>query len=180
MQLKQLIAQFKSLTLAQGGLVDELTALKADFSALQIAHEAANVEHQIVVSREQQLRADHEALLTATQTLIADRDRWQRRVEELEAANAKLTNLLWGRRSERRYDDQEQLLLNGFATQQFESLSAEEQAAVIASAEAQRLTDEEILRAHERRRQAKKAEPRSEQLPAHLERRERTFDLPDA
>lgn len=177
MQLKQLVAQLNGLMKSQGGLVSELATLKSDFNALKLEHESLKLEHQVVLAREQQLRADYEALLASTQTLIADRDRVQRRVVELEASNAKLTNMLWGRRSERRYDDQEQPLLDGFAAQQFESLSAEEQAVIVAGAEAQRLTDEEIVRAYDLRRQAQKAVPRNEQLPAHLERREQVFDL---
>jgi transposase len=44
----------------------------------------------------------------------------------------------------------------------------------------QEKSDEEILRRHRERRERRKRErPRTEELPAHLERRERVLDLPD-
>ena len=61
------------------------------------------------------LTSDIEALLNAAQTVREDRDRLaqnerelRQRIEKLEAINKQLTNLLWGRRSERREFDPNQ------------------------------------------------------------------------
>jgi phosphoenolpyruvate-protein kinase (PTS system EI component) len=64
--------------------------------------------------------SDHEALLKATQTLIADRDQLANRVQELEAITKRLTDMLWGRRSEQRGFDPNQLEL--FANQPAEEV----------------------------------------------------------
>ena len=60
-------------------------------------------------------RRDHEALVDATRIIIAERDALRQRVAELESANRRLVDMLWGRRSERRNDspDQRQLDFGG-------------------------------------------------------------------
>jgi hypothetical protein len=128
-----------------------------------------------LLSEYQQLRCDHEALVASTQTMVADRDRRQRRVAELEAANNKLTNMLWGHRSERRVDDGQLSLWD----QEDPKPSEEEQAVITAAAQTQRLSDEELLRQLAKRREERQQTARSETLPAHLPRRERIFDLSD-
>ena len=61
------------------------------------------------------LTSDLEALVDAAKTLQDDRGRLKKeqrelrqRIEELEAVNRQLTNMLWGRRSERRPLDPDQ------------------------------------------------------------------------
>jgi transposase len=147
----------------------QLNSLQAELNQLK-AEQAAAAE------RERKVRCDYEALLNSTQTLQTDRDRLQQRVIEIEAINDKLTNMLFGRRSERRLYDSQQPLLTGFAEP---APTAEEQAVITANEEALRLSDEEIIRSLEQRRKAKRSRPRSEEIPAHIERRERVLDLSD-
>jgi len=64
-----------------------------------------NIELQKAVKKQNH---DHEALLISTQTLIDDREKLQYRVEELEAVNRRLVDMLWGRLAERRIDDPNQ------------------------------------------------------------------------
>ena len=45
------------------------------------------------------LRRDYEALVGATRTITDERNTLRKRVAELEAANNRLTDMLWGRRS---------------------------------------------------------------------------------
>ena len=116
--------------------------------------------------------SDLEALLKATQTLIADRDQLAKRVQELEAITKRLTDMLWGRRSERRVFDANQLEL--FANQ-----PAEEAEEPTPEEEAEAIVDEELIKQWENRRRQRRTQPRSEAFPEHMERRERTLDLPD-
>ncbi len=76
--------------------------MQADHKALQREHAELLQKYAQLQSDYQQLRHDYETLLESSQTLLAERERLQERVAELEAANSKLTNMLWGRRSERR------------------------------------------------------------------------------
>jgi len=183
MDVAQLAAQLNTLQQAHDGLrgkVHRLQQASLDAQTQQASlladHNALQQEHNALLERERQLRCDYEALLNSTHTLHTDRDRLQQRAAELEAINAKLTNMLFGRRSERRVYDHQQLLLTGFPEL---TPTAEEQAVIMASQESLRLNEEELLRAFEKRRQAKRAKPRSEELPAHFERREQVLDLPD-
>jgi chromosome segregation ATPase len=59
------------------------------------------------------LRNNLSAVEESTAKVMADRERLQRRVTELEATNKRLVDMLWGRRSERRVADPNQLLLPG-------------------------------------------------------------------
>ena len=91
---------------------------------------------------------DHEALLISTQTLIEDRDRLQQRVDELEAVNQRLVDMLWGRRSERRVNDPNQQTLD-FG----EAPSDEQQDVIMAQLQADEAFDEQmVLEAAKRRR----------------------------
>ncbi len=64
-----------------------------------------NVELQQAVKKQNH---DHESLLVSTQTLIDNRDKLKLRVDELEAINKRLVDMLWGRRTERRIHDPNQ------------------------------------------------------------------------
>ena len=118
---------------------------------------------------------DHAALLVSTQTLIEDRDKLGQRVEELEAINERLIDMLWGRRSERRMDDPNQQNLD-FG----EAPSDEQQEVFMAQLQADEALDKQIvLKGAERRRQRKVDQRKAREFPEHLERRERVLDLTD-
>jgi transposase len=118
---------------------------------------------------------DHEALLVSTQTLIEDRNKLQERVEELEAINQRLVDMLWGRRSERRVDDPDQQSLD-FG----EAPSDEQPDVLMAQLHADEALDKQIvLKGAERRRQRKAEQHKTREFPEHLERRERVLDLTD-
>lgn len=122
-------------------------------------------------------RRDYEALVDSTQTLMADRDRLQQRVDELEAINQRLVTMLWGRRSEVRRSDPDQLVLD-FADDA--PLSEEEQAVIVAQQQADEAADLQLLREAAARRRQRRAEQRqNREFPEHLERRERVLDLDD-
>ena len=90
--------------------------------------------------------SDIEALLNAAQTVREDRDRLaqnereqRKRVKELEAINKQLTNMLWGRRSERREFDPNQSRL--FSDEPTE----DESDGVTVDDRAQEVIDEELI-----------------------------------
>lgn len=49
------------------------------------------------------LKSQYLALSQTVSNVVAERDALKQKVLELEAANKKLTDMLWGRRSERRF-----------------------------------------------------------------------------
>jgi transposase len=125
------------------------------------------------------LRRDYEALVEATRVVTDERDGLRKRVAELEAANHRLVDMLWGRRSERRPESPGQQYLD-FGDGPDEPPSVEEQEILEAQAKADAASDLERLRRLEARRQARRERKRrQEEFPPHLERRERTIDLPD-
>ena len=124
-----------------------------------------------------------EALVDAAQTIREDRDRLaenqrqqRQRIEELEAINKQLTNMLWGRRSERRSFDPNQTRLFP------DEPGGEEPSGITADDLAQETIDEELIKQWQRRleqQRKKRASRRTEAFPDHFERRERVLDLDD-
>jgi transposase len=124
-------------------------------------------------------RRDHEALVDATRIIIAERDALRQRVAELEAANKRLVDMLWGRRSERRRESADQRQLD-FGDGLPELPSAEEQEIITAQAEADEARDRELLKRLEARRKARREQAQGrEEFPSTIERRERVLDLPE-
>jgi transposase len=122
-------------------------------------------------------RSDYEALVDATQIITSDREALRQRVAELEAANNRLVDMLWGCRSERRSESPDQRHLN-FGDEPVEPPSVEEQEIITAQAQADEAADRELLRRLEARRKARRAKPRrNEEFPPNIERRERLIDL---
>lgn len=149
MDQKQLIAHVEQLLQRQGLAEEQLLAVKSELAALQAAYKALQQEHAELFQKYsqlqsdyQQLRHDYETLLESSQTLLAERERLKERVAELETANNKLTNMLWGRRSERR---EEPWQLHLWEPERPLPTDADP-AVIMAAAEAQRLSDEELLR----------------------------------
>ena len=124
-------------------------------------------------------RRDYEALVNATRIITAERNALRQRVAELESANRRLVNMLWGRRSERRSESPDQQHLD-FGDEPVEPPSVKEQEIITAQAQADEAMDRELLRRLESRRKARQEKSgRSEEFPPHIERRERTIDLPE-
>ena len=146
-------------------LIGELAAMRADYERLSKELPA--------------VRGDYEALVDATRGLTEDRESLRRRVAELEAVNKRLTDMLWGRRSERRTESPDQLHLT-FPNDSVESPSAQEQEIITAQAQADEALDQEALRRLHARRKARREKGNGkEAFPSHLERRERVIDLPE-
>lgn len=144
-------------------------ALEQEVATLRAAQERVQRECETV-------RSDYESLVAATQVLVEERDALQQRVAELETANRRLVDMLWGRRSERRLPASPGQLPLPFA---LEPLTPAEQAVIEAQAQADAISDEELLarlKARRKARRAKRAQGR-EKLPESLERRVRRLDL---
>jgi len=132
-------------------------------------------EHTVLRQQFETSRQDYETLVEATQTLMVDRDQWRQKVEELEAVNERLVNMLWGRRSELRPPSPDQLLLD-FPDDV--PLTEEEQTVIQAQQQAEEARDEELVRAAvARRRKRREKQRQTRAFPEHLERRERVLDL---
>ncbi len=125
------------------------------------------------------IRQDYAALVDATRILTEDRDALRQRVSELETANRRLVDMLWGRRSERRRESPAQRRLN-FPDEPIEPQSIENRELIEAQAKADEAIDQELLRRLEARRKARQERSsRSEEFPPHLEQRVRRIDLSD-
>jgi chromosome segregation ATPase len=70
-------------------------SLRADSQSLRTANDSLSREHNALTNQ-------YLALSQTINTLVAERDALKQKVVELEAVNKKLTDMLWGRRSERR------------------------------------------------------------------------------
>ena len=150
----------------------------------QQLHEALKLNEQLRQQNQQQaqafnqLRHDHEALLETTRAVVEDREQLQQRVAELEAANTRLVDMLWGRRSERRSVSPDQLSLDFAALPEDEN----QQLVITAQQQADDEFDEQLLRELEARRRRRRANQRRQQnqsFPEHIERRETVLDLSD-
>jgi hypothetical protein len=126
------------------------------------------------------LRSDHAALAESTRVMMADREKMRERIAELEAVNQRLTDMLWGRRSERRAESKSPPLnfgddpvVEGGPEKSAEVIEAEQQAR--AALDAAKL--QELQARREARRKKREAQRSREGFPAHLERRVRTLDL---
>jgi transposase len=150
----------------------------------ELKEESLHVEPLIQAIRQlhqdhEALRRDYESLTASSQVLLDDRQKLQARLAELEAINKRLTDMLWGRRSERRPVSPDQLLF-AFGLDAEASLSAEEQAVVVAQRQADDAFDEQLLRdLAERRRKRRERQRETQEFPEHMERRETILDLPE-
>ncbi|MEO8272037.1 MAG: hypothetical protein ABI557_20170, partial [Aureliella sp.] len=159
----------------------------------QLEDALANLTQVVAASRTENeaLHRDYTALNTQylalsqmIKSVIAERDSLRLKVQELEASNRKLTDMLWGRRSERRLDASMTPLLN-FGDDLQGPFSASGEAlgpdVIAAQATAQAAYDAAKLAELEARRKARKVRQENqvsrEAFPAHLERRERVLDL---
>lgn len=157
--------------------LEETIAQLMQVNATMLAESTAMRSELLVFS------TNYQTLVEATRVLTADRDTLQLRAIELEAANKRLTDMLWGRRCERRADFGGSPLLDfnaddkKFLEGDSEPLSVD---VIIAQQTAQRAFDEARFQEMEARRKARQQRKgKSEAFPPHLERRVRILDLPE-
>ena len=148
------------------------------YNVTRMSNQDLQFENNALQNDLNQSRSDYTALLEAVKKVMAECDQQRKQIAELEAANQRLCEMLWGRRSERRLPDKNQPLLpeavdwftkaEQEATRPVDALSDEEQAKL----------DAEIINAW-KQRQANRATRRSgsQKLPDHLEVRETVLDL---
>jgi transposase len=160
-------------------LTEQLRQSHEHNEALQRELVALRAVLEPVVQGQQSLRRDYETLVDATRTITGERDTLRQRVAELEAANHRLVDMLWGRRSERRSESADQQHLN-FGDEPVDPPSGQEQEIITAQAEADEARDRELLKRLESRRKARREKQQGrEEFPPNLERRERVIDLPE-
>ena len=127
---------------------------------------------------------DYHSLANATGTLTTDREALKLRVVELEAMVNRLTDMLWGRRSERRTFSTTQSELDfGDAPESTQAAASELPAPEIIAAQqaAQAAYDLAKLEQLAARRAARRERGKDvETFPPHWERRVRVIDLTDA
>ncbi len=153
----------------------DVTQLTAQLEQVMKFNEQLREDIAALRQQHDTLRPDYETLITSTQTLIDDRDRLQQRVDELEAINQRLVDMLWGRRTERRVASPDQLSLD-FG--EGPACSEEEQNAIMAQLQADEALDEQLVRDAEARRQRRRERKgRTQEFPEHMERREQILDL---
>jgi transposase len=149
-------------------------ALERELASLRAALEP-------VVHSQQALRRDYEALVDATRAVSQERETLRQRVAELEAANRRLVDMLWGRRSERHSASPDQQHLD-FGDGPVDPPSAQEQEILAAQEQADEERDRELLKRLEARRKARREKQQQqgrEEFPPGIERRERVIDLPE-
>jgi transposase len=118
---------------------------------------------------------------STTQTLTEDREKLRQRLEELEAVNKRLVDMLWGRRTERRTESPDQQYLD-FGDEPADPPTPEEQGVLTAEQETDEAADQELLRRLKAQRAARlkarlKKRGREETFPPHLEGRVRVIDF---
>ena len=161
-------------------LLRELLRQSEDRNAA-LARELASVQASLnhVLEEFGTLRHDYETLADATRVITGERDAIRGRVAELEAANKRLVDIVWGRRSERRTESPDQGHLN-FGDELTDPPSSQEQEIITAQAEADEARDRALLKRLEARRKARREQTQGrEDFPSTIERRERMIDLPE-
>lgn len=156
-----------------------IAGLRAEGDSLKANNDQVHIDYVA-------LNSQYLALAQTINSTVMDRDTLKQKVLELEAINKRLTDMLWGRRSERRVGISISPLLNfGDDTQGSPEALNEVASPEIITAQlaAQAAYDQAKLAELEARRKARNARKEGqasrEELPAHLERRERVLDLPE-
>jgi len=162
-------------------LLAENAALRGENAALQ--QERVELARQLAAAETARALAEAElsTLTDAAQVLQEDREELRDKIAELQAAVDRLTNMLWGRRSEKRINGDQPTLFDlqptaeELSARQQEILAAED---LLSDAAKQKLLDE-LLRRRKARRQQRLEQCGREGFPEHLERRHVTLDLDD-
>lgn len=146
-----------------------------------IRQERSEIAEQLTAARRAQAQAEAElsTLTDASQVLQDDREELRRKNAELQAAVDRLTDMLWGRRSEKRVHGDQPTLFDLRGTP--DELSAKEQELLMAEEllndAAKKKLLEELLRRRKARRRKQLRERGREDFPEHLQRREIDLDL---
>ena len=139
--------------------------------------------HDAVQSEFATLRSDHSALAESTRVMMADREKMRERISELEAVNRRLTDMLWGRRSERRTESTSPPLNFG-DDPVVDAENSESPEVITAEQTARTALDlaklQELQARREARQKKRDARKNREEFPAHIERRVRVLDLSEA
>ena len=162
---------------ANQDLIDQLraenAALRAENSTLRDQLSSSEAERS-------QVQAELSALTDASHVLREDRDQLQSKVDQLQATVNRLTDMVWGRRSEkRRYAEGQQTLfslqlsLEELAERREEIITADE----VLDEAAERELLAKLLARRKRRREQRLEERGREEFPEHLERRYVKLDL---
>lgn len=160
--------------------VEKLTQRLREENA-SLRQERAELAEQLKAAHASRAQAEAElsTLTDAAQVLQDDREELQRKNSELQAAVDRLTDMLWGRRSEKRIHSDQPTLFDLQLTP--DELSAREQELVAAedllSDAAKKKLLEELLRRRKARQQRRLKERGREDFPEHLERRQVDLDL---
>jgi transposase len=160
-------------------LREENAALRQEIATL--CQERAELSAQLTAleSVRAQAEAELSTLTDAAQVLQDDREELQRKNSELQAAVDRLTDMLWGRRSEKRIHSDQPTLFDLQLTP--DELSAREQEIVAAedllSDAVKKKLLEELLRRRKARQLKRLKERGREDFPEHLERRQVDLDL---
>ena len=130
--------------------------------------EACQQQLRACLASHAQLQRVHQELVETCTSLQAGQEELRQERDELQLTIQHLRQQLYGRRSERRKDGAGQQYL-GFV----EDAATATDPTVISA-----VTDEEIIAEYVVRRRRRRAQPRSEQLPEHLERRTERIEPP--
>jgi transposase len=157
----------------------ENAALRQEIAALR--QERSELLEQLTAAETARAQAEAElsTLTDAAGVLQDDREELRRKNSELQAAVDRLTDMLWGRRSEKRMPSDQptlfdlQLPPDELSAREQEILAAEE---LLSDATKQKLLDE-LLRRRKARQQRRLQERGREDFPEHLERRQIDLDL---
>ena len=150
--LEQLRAENASLRSDNAALLEQHEAAQQELA--EARQQLAEAQQQLAEARRQlaQTQAELESLTHATGVLDGDRNDLKAKVAELQASVDRLANMLWGRRSEKRPDKNQQTLFELQSTP--DELSAQEQAILDAeklSDESKRKLLDELLKRRQRR-----------------------------
>ncbi len=158
-----------------------LEQLRVENGALHEMCASLRLELAAAEEARAQAQAELSTLTEAAQVLQEDREKLRTKIGELQASVDRLTNMLWGRRSEKRLDPDQQTLFDLQATP--EELSARQQEILAAEAllndAAKKELLEELLRRRKARRLQQLKQRSRESFPEHIERRPVTLDLDD-
>jgi transposase len=151
-------------------------ALRADYEAMRMINEA-------ILNDVAKLKTDYATLVDATRVLAADRDALKQKNIELETINKRLTDMLWGRRSERRtsFTGQTPLDFGDDVEAQPEVIEAQASPEVITAQQSlqEALDKRKLEELEERRKNRRERKNRNEAFPESIERRVRVLDLPE-
>lgn len=155
--------------------------LRAENAALRDENSTLREQLDTAETERAQAQAELSTLIDAAEVLQDDREALRSKVTELQAAVDRLTDMVWGRRSEKRINSDQPTLFDLQLTP--DELSAKEQEILAAEdllndAAKKKLLDE-LLRRRRARLRKRLEERGREEFPEHLERRQVTLDLED-